>query len=93
MFDLKKSLRKITGGCKIYATDNIQETKDNLKVLGLFDDGPGGDGPMIKFNTHSGDLVDFVLGGDGQLRKYWFYNSKNQGEANSDLGSFFTGQP
>ena len=57
------------------------------------DGGPGGDGPMIKFNTHSGDLVDFVLGGDGQLRKYWFYNSKNQGEANSDLGSFFTGQP
>ena len=38
MFDLKQSLRKITGGCKIHATDNIQETKDNLKVLGLFDE-------------------------------------------------------
>jgi hypothetical protein len=38
MFDLKKSLRKITGGYKIHATDNIQETKDNLKVLGLFDE-------------------------------------------------------
>lgn len=38
MFDLKQSLRNITGGCKIHATDNIQETKDNLKVLGLFDD-------------------------------------------------------
>ena len=37
MFDLKKILRKITGGYKIHATDNIQETKDNLKVLGLYD--------------------------------------------------------
>jgi hypothetical protein len=37
MFDLKQSLRKITGGHKIHATDNIQETKDNLKVLGLHD--------------------------------------------------------
>ena len=37
LFDLKKSLRKITGGCKIHATDNIQETKDNLKTLGLYD--------------------------------------------------------
>jgi hypothetical protein len=37
MFDLKQSLRKITGGCKIHATDNIQETKDNLKVLGLYE--------------------------------------------------------
>lgn len=37
IFDLKKSLRKITGGYKIHATDNIQETKDNLKVLGLYD--------------------------------------------------------
>ena len=37
MFDLKKSLRNITGGYKIHATDNIQETKDNLKTLGLYD--------------------------------------------------------
>ena len=37
MFDLKMSLRKIVGGCKIHATDNIQETKDNLKTLGLFE--------------------------------------------------------
>ena len=37
IFDLKKSLRKITGGYKIHATDNIQETKVNLKVLGLYD--------------------------------------------------------
>ena len=37
MFDLKQSLRKITGGYKIHATDNIQETKDNLKVLGLYE--------------------------------------------------------
>jgi len=37
LFDLKKSLRKITGGYKIHATDNIQETKDNLKTLGLYD--------------------------------------------------------
>lgn len=36
MFDLKKSLRRITGGCRIHATDNIQETKDNLKVLGIY---------------------------------------------------------
>eukprot|EP00941_MAST-03F_sp_MAST-3F-sp1_P002906 g2906.t1 len=36
LFDLKKSLRKITGGYKIHATDNIQETKDNLKVLNLY---------------------------------------------------------
>tara|TARA_B100000989_G_scaffold295832_1_gene277684 strand:+ start:1781 stop:2782 length:1002 start_codon:yes stop_codon:yes gene_type:complete len=36
LFDLKISLRKITGGCKIHATDNIQETKDNLKSLGLY---------------------------------------------------------
>ena len=33
MFDLKQSLRKITSGHKIHATDNIQETKDNLKTL------------------------------------------------------------
>tara|TARA_B100001093_G_scaffold110340_1_gene102636 strand:+ start:8449 stop:8865 length:417 start_codon:yes stop_codon:yes gene_type:complete len=38
LFDLKKSLRKITGGCAIHATDNIQETKENLKVLGLYDE-------------------------------------------------------
>ncbi len=37
LFELKQSLRKIVGGCKIHATDNIQETKDNLKVLGLYD--------------------------------------------------------
>jgi hypothetical protein len=37
LFDLKKSLRNITGGYKIHATDNIQETKDNLKTLGLYD--------------------------------------------------------
>ena len=37
IFDLKTSLRKITGGYKIHATDNIQETKDNLMVLGLYD--------------------------------------------------------
>lgn len=37
LFDLKKTLRKITGGYKIHATDNIQETKENLKVLGLYD--------------------------------------------------------
>ena len=37
LFDLKMSLRKITGGYKIHATDNIQETKDNLKTLGLYD--------------------------------------------------------
>ena len=36
VFDLKKSLRNITGGHKIHATDNIQETKDNLKDLGLY---------------------------------------------------------
>ena len=34
---MKKSLRKITGGYKIHATDNIQETKDNLKTLGIYD--------------------------------------------------------
>lgn len=37
IFDLKIKLREITGGYKIHATDNIQETKDNLKVLGLYD--------------------------------------------------------
>jgi len=37
LFDLKKSLREITGGYKIHATDNIQETKENLKVLGIYD--------------------------------------------------------
>ena len=37
LFDLKTTLRKITGGYKIHATDNIQETKDNLSVLGLFE--------------------------------------------------------
>lgn len=36
LFDLKIKLRNIVGGYKIHATDNIQETKDNLKVLGLF---------------------------------------------------------
>ena len=36
LFDLKISLRKITGGYKIHATDNIQETKDNLKCFGLY---------------------------------------------------------
>jgi len=37
LFDLKSSLREITGGHKIHATDNIQETKENLKVLGIYD--------------------------------------------------------
>lgn len=37
LFDLKKYLRKIVGGYKIHGTDNIQETKDNLKALSLFD--------------------------------------------------------
>tara|TARA_Y100000389_G_scaffold202403_1_gene247550 strand:- start:4044 stop:4988 length:945 start_codon:yes stop_codon:yes gene_type:complete len=37
IFDFKKRLRKIVGGYKIHATDNIQETKDNLKVLNLYD--------------------------------------------------------
>ena len=36
IFDLKSKLRNITGGYKIHATDNIQETKDNLKTLNLF---------------------------------------------------------
>ena len=31
-----KGYRKITGGYKIHATDNIQETKDNLKALNLY---------------------------------------------------------
>ena len=38
MFDLKKDLRMSIGpkNCLIHASDNIQETKDNLRVLGLF---------------------------------------------------------
>jgi len=36
MFDLKRWLRKdMGGGVKIHATDNIQETKDNMVALGL----------------------------------------------------------
>lgn len=35
MYDLKMEIRKITG--EIHATDNIQETKDNLKALGVYD--------------------------------------------------------
>jgi hypothetical protein len=37
IFDLKMSLRNIVGGYKIHGTDNIQETKDNLKALDIFD--------------------------------------------------------
>jgi hypothetical protein len=37
IFDLKIKLRKITGGYKIHTTDNIQETKDNLKALNIFE--------------------------------------------------------
>ena len=37
MFDLKIKLRKETGGYKIHATDNIQETKDNLKSLQIYE--------------------------------------------------------
>ena len=37
IFDLKIKLRKITGGYKIHTTDNIQETKDNLKTLNIFE--------------------------------------------------------
>lgn len=36
LFDLKKKLRSKVKS-KIHATDNIQETKDNLKVLGLYE--------------------------------------------------------
>lgn len=36
LFDLKKKLRKKVK-TQIHATDNIQETKDNLKVLGLYE--------------------------------------------------------
>ena len=35
MFDLKKRMRKLVPGYRIHATDNIQETKDNLRVLQL----------------------------------------------------------
>ena len=35
IFDFKMSLRE--KGHRVHATDNIQETKDNLKVLSLFD--------------------------------------------------------
>lgn len=34
VFDLKQKVRSITNG-QIHATDNIHETKDNMKVLGL----------------------------------------------------------
>ena len=37
LFDLKTELRQITTGCKIHATDNIQECIHNLKCLNLFD--------------------------------------------------------
>jgi|TARA_B110000285_G_scaffold123380_1_gene139424 hypothetical protein len=37
LFDIKAHLRSIVGGYKIHSTDNIQETKDNLRCLGLFD--------------------------------------------------------
>ncbi len=36
VFDLKKKLRSLVVGKQIHATDNIQETKDNLKVLNSF---------------------------------------------------------
>ena len=36
LFDLKVHLRNIVGGYKIHGTDNIQETKNNLRCLGLF---------------------------------------------------------
>lgn len=36
-FDLKRFLRKKTGGYKIHATDNVQETRDNLRALGLYE--------------------------------------------------------
>jgi len=36
LYDLKTSLRVVVGGCRIHATDNLQETKDNLRVLGLY---------------------------------------------------------
>jgi len=35
LFDLKSHLRNLAGG-KIHGTDNIQETKHNLRCLGLF---------------------------------------------------------
>lgn len=38
LFDLKQDLRQITKTHSIHATDNIQETKHNLKTLGLFTD-------------------------------------------------------
>ena len=38
LFDLKKKLREKSGGFKIHGTDNIQETKDNLRALGLFNE-------------------------------------------------------
>lgn len=37
LFDIKMHLRNIVGGYRIHATDNIQETKNNLRCLGLFD--------------------------------------------------------
>jgi hypothetical protein len=36
MFDLKIHLRSFTGRFKVHATENIQETHDNLKALGLY---------------------------------------------------------
>ena len=50
--------------------------------------GPGGDNPMIKFNTHTRDFVDFVLGSglpDSKYNnKYWYYNNKNQAKVDTD---------
>jgi len=37
MFDLKQTLRaQAGGGCSIHTTDNIQETQENLRALGLY---------------------------------------------------------
>lgn len=39
MLDLKRALRtEMGGGFKIHATDNIQETKENMKALGMPDE-------------------------------------------------------
>ena len=50
--------------------------------------GPGGDNPMIKFNTHTRDLVDFVLGSNlsnsNASNRYWYYNNTNSAGIDKD---------
>ena len=63
MYDLKNNLRSSinSNNCFIHGTDNIQETKDNLRTLGLFDQ---------LYERKSFENIESVFNSLNQIKKF-----------------------